>query len=122
MKKISIILVILFLISGITAASFAQATNTTSVTKSEVKTEVKAEVKTEAIKGKIVSIDMAKNEIVVKAGKTGTEKKLIVDPAVISTLKVKQEVSVTFKAGSNVAEKVKVIASSAAATKKSYKK
>ncbi|MCX5707882.1 MAG: hypothetical protein NTY14_02735 [Candidatus Omnitrophica bacterium] len=130
MRKIVSILVILFLISGITAMSFAQTTNTTSVTKSEVKAEVKpevkaevkAEVKTEVIKGKIISINTAKNEIVVKISKTDTEKKIIVEPAVISTLKVKQEVSITLKAGSNVAEKVKVIPSATAATKKSYKK
>jgi hypothetical protein len=126
MRKSVSILVILFLISGITVVSFAQTTNTTSVTKSEVKAEVKpevkVEVKTELIKGKIISIDVAKNVIVVKLSKTDTEKKIIVEPAVISSLKVKQEVSITLKAGSNVAEKVKVIASTAAVTKKSYKK
>jgi hypothetical protein len=114
MKKIAGILVVLFLISGISAVSFAQNTNTTIVTKSEARPEV--------IRGKIVSIDMAKNEIVVKVNKTGAEKTIIADPTVIASLKVKEEVRITLKTGSNVAEKVKNITPAVGETKKAYKK
>jgi hypothetical protein len=101
MKKIAIILVVLLLICGMSALSFAQTSQTTTAKKAEVSTEV--------IKGKIISIDTARNEIVLKENKTGTEKTISVAPAVISSLKVGEEVKVTLKAGSNVAEKVKEI-------------
>ena len=104
MKKIVNILAVLFLICGMAVVSFAQTTNTASTTKSKTSTEV--------IKGIITSIDTVKNEIVVKANKTGAEKTIVVDPKVISSLKIDEEVRVTLKTGSNVAEKVKKITKS----------
>ena len=115
MKKIGSILSVLLLICGITVMSFAQTTNTTASTK---RNEASAEV----VKGTITAIDPVKSEIVVKERKTGTEKTIVVDAAVISTLKVDERVKVTLKAGSNVAEKVKEIVKSAASTTKSSQK
>jgi len=114
MRKITIILVALFLICGMTTLSFAQTSQSTGAKKAEVTTEM--------IKGKIISIDTAKNEIVIKENKTGTEKTIAVDPTVISSLKTDEEVKVTLKAGSNVAESVKKIVKSATPAKKSSKK
>jgi len=78
----------------------------------------KAAVKTEVIRGKIISIDTAKNEIVVKENKAGTEKTIAVDPTVISSLKTDEAVKVTLKEGSNIALSVKKIVKKTMATKK----
>lgn len=110
MKKITVILVALLLICAMSPLSFAQTSQGRGVKKAAVNTEV--------IRGKIISIDTAKNEIVVKENKTGTEKTIVVDPTVISSLKVDEDVKVTLKARSNVAEKVKKIAKKTASTKK----
>ena len=109
MKKIMVILVALSLICGVTILS-AQAADT-----------AKAKVNTEMVKGKIVSIDAAKNEMVVKENKTGTEKTIAVDPKVISSLAAGEEVKVTLKAGSNVAEKIKKITEVTAPAQKASK-
>jgi hypothetical protein len=113
MKKITVILVVLLLICAMSTLSFAQT--------SQAKGAKKAEVSTEVVRGKIISIDKTKNEIVVKENKTGTEKTIAVDPKLISSLKANEEVRVTLKAGSNIAEKVKKITKHAASTQKSSK-
>lgn len=99
MRKIIVILVALCFLLGMSALNFAQTGKAPSPQKTEVKTDV--------IKGKIVSIDTAKNEIVVKISKTGIEKNIVVDPKVISSLKAGEGVRVTLKAGSNIAEHVR---------------
>ena len=110
MKKITVILVMLLLICAMSTLSFAQTSRATATKKVEVKTEV--------IKGKITSIDIVKNEIVVKENKTGTEKTIAVGPTVISSLKIDEEVKVTLKAGSNVAASVKKLIKKTTSTKK----
>lgn len=111
MKKITVILFALLLICGMTILSFAQT--------AQVTTEKKAEIKTEAIRGKIKSIDLKKNEIVVIENKTGTEKTITVDDLkVISSLKVDEAVKVTLKEGSNIALSVKKLVKKTTTTKK----
>jgi predicted dinucleotide-binding enzyme len=110
MKKITVILVALLLICTMSPLSFAQTSQGRGVKKAAVNTEI--------IRGKIISINTAKNEIVVKENKTGTEKTIVVDPTVISSLKVDEDVKVALKAGSNVAEKVNKIVKKTTSTKK----
>jgi len=76
---------------------------------------------TEVFKGTIVSIDPVKNEITVRDNKTGAEKNITVDPKNIGALKVDENVKVTLRAGTNVAERVKEVTKSMALTKKSSK-
>jgi len=99
MKKITVILIALIFLCGMSALSFAQT----------VHTGKKPEVKTEVIKGKIVSIDTAKNEIVVKDNKAGIDKTIAVDPKAIASLKTDEEVKIRVKEGSNIAESVREI-------------
>ena len=113
MKKITVILVVLLLICAMSTLSFAQTPQSTVAKKAAVNTEI--------IRGKIISIDTTKNEIVVKENKTGKEKTIAVDPKVISSLKVGENVKVTLKAESNIAEKVREIIKPVAPTKKSSK-
>ena len=110
MKKITIILFALLLICGMSALSFAQTPEKTAAKKAEVSTEI--------VRGKIVSIDTGKNEIVVKENKTEKESTIVVSPEVISSLKVGEKVKVTLKAGSNVAERVKEITEAKKTSKK----
>ena len=113
MKKISVILVVLLLVCAVATLSFAQPPQATGAKKAEAATEI--------VRGKIISIDTVKNEIVVKENKTGTEKTIAVDPAVISSLKTDENVKVTLKAGNNVAEKVKEIIKPVAPAQKTSK-
>jgi hypothetical protein len=118
MKKINVILVVLFLICAVATLSFAQtATQIAQVTSAK-----KAEVSAEVIRGKVTSIDTAKNEITVKENKSDTEKTIAVTSKVLSSLKTNDEVQVIVKAGSNVAESVKKIVKKVATIKKSSKK
>mgnify|MGYP001585744824 CR=1 FL=1 len=110
MNKITVILVALLLMCAMSQFSFAQTPQGTGAKKAAVNTEV--------IRGKIVSIDTAKNDIVVKETKTGAEKTIAVDPTVISSLKTDEAVKVTLKEGSNIALSVKKIVKKATATKK----
>jgi len=110
MKKITVILVALLLICAMSTLSFAQTSQGTGAKKAVVNTEI--------IRGKIISIDTAKNEIVVKENKTGTEKAISIDPKVIATLKIDDQVKVTLKEGSNIAASVKKIVKKTTSTKK----
>lgn len=109
MRKITVILVALIFLCGMSTLSFAQT--------AQVKSAKKAEVKTEVIKGKIISIDTAKNEIVVKDNKAGVEKTIAVDPKAISSLKTDEEVRIRVKEGTNVAESVREIVKTVAPAK-----
>jgi Na+-translocating ferredoxin:NAD+ oxidoreductase RNF subunit RnfB len=64
--------------------------------------------KADVIKGKIVSVDNSKNEIVIKDNKTGTEKTISVNPNDISSLKTNEEVRVKLASGTNKAESIKL--------------
>lgn len=110
MKKIAVVLFALLLICAMSTFSFAQT--------SQRKGAKKAEVTTELIRGKIISIDTAKNEIVIKANKTDTENTITVDPKVISSLKIGEEVKVTLNKGSNIAVSLKKIVKKITSTKK----
>ena len=99
MKKILMVLVAGLVMISFSAVGFAAE-------------EAKApapKAKAEVVKGEIVSIDAAKNEIVIKEKKTNAEKKVVVDPKEISTLKQGEMVKVILKAGTNTAEKIKVM-------------
>jgi hypothetical protein len=102
MKKITILFTALVFLFGMNALSFAQAA------------QAKSQPKTEVIKGKIISIDAAKNEIVVKNNKDGVEKTIVVDPKVTPSLKTDEAVKVRVKEGTNIAESVKEIVKTAA--------
>lgn len=64
--------------------------------------------KAEIVKGEIVSIDTAKNEIVIKDAKTDTEKAVMVSPKEIATLKKGDQVKAFLKEGTNTVEKIRV--------------
>ncbi|MFA6357919.1 MAG: hypothetical protein WCY09_04545 [Candidatus Omnitrophota bacterium] len=109
MKNKTVILAVLFLICGMVTLSSAQTA--TSLKKNEVRTEI--------VRGKIISINAVKNEILVKENKTGTEKTIVVTLKAISSLEVNDELEVALKVGSNVAESVRKIIKT---TKESGKK
>jgi len=101
MKKITVILLALIFVCGLVTFSFAQTASG--------KTGAKPTVKSEIIRGKIVSIDTTKNEIVVKSNKSGVEKTITVDPKDIASLKTDENVKIKIKEGSNVAESIREI-------------
>jgi hypothetical protein len=114
MKKITVVLIALLLICGLTSFGFTQTPQATGAKKAEVSPDV--------VRGKITSIDTAKNGIVIKENKTGIEKTIAVDPKLISSLKIDDTVKVTLKSGSNVAESVKKITKPASSGKKQLNK
>ena len=99
MKKITYVIFILFLLIGIASPIYAQMKHE--------KNAKKAEANLEIIKGKIVSVDAAKNEIVLKEKKTGVIKTIAVSPEQIASLKSDEDIKVTLKAGSSTAESIK---------------
>jgi hypothetical protein len=74
----------------------------------EAKTQA-PRAKADVVKGEIISIDAAKNEIVIKEKKTSAEKKIVVDPKEITALKQGEMVKVILKTGTNTAEKIKAL-------------
>jgi hypothetical protein len=74
-----------------------------------VAAEKVAKHKAEVVKGEIVSIDTAKNEVVIKDAKTKTDKTIMVDPKEIANLKQGETVKAILKEGTNTAEKIKVM-------------
>ena len=99
MKKILTLLIAGLVMISFSAAGFAAE---------EAKTQA-PKAKAEVVKGEIVSIDAAKNEITIKEKKTNAEKKVVVDPKEISALKQGELVKVILKAGTNTAEKIKAL-------------
>jgi hypothetical protein len=92
MKKIlSVAVVVLTLISFATVGIAKEAAKKATV-----------------LKGEIVSIDAAKNEVVIKDMKANTEKTVVVDPKEISMLKKGEHVKAILKEGTNSVEKIKV--------------
>lgn len=107
MKKLMMVLVAGLVMISFSAVGFAAE-------------EAKApapKAKAEVVKGEIVSIDAAKNEVVIKEKKTNAEKKVVVDPKEIATLKQGDKVKVILKEGTNTAEKIKVYAAKKKAAK-----
>ncbi|MCX5656642.1 MAG: hypothetical protein NTZ48_00165 [Candidatus Omnitrophica bacterium] len=100
MKKLMVIAVTLVALVCFAKLSFAQPA------KGHVKGVSQKHF--ESIKGKITSIDTAKSEVTLKEAKTGMNKTISVGSGLISGLKVGDEVRISLKSGSNVAEKVKV--------------
>ncbi len=96
MKKFFVVAVALIALIGFTTAGFA-------------KEAAKAKAKAEVVKGEIVSIDTAKNEVVIKDKMTNADKTIVVDPKEIATLKQGEQVKAILKTGTNTAEKIKVI-------------
>ncbi len=72
----------------------------------------------EYVKGSIASIDAAKNEIVVKDIKTKADKTITVTADQLKDLKVGEEVKVSMKTGTSVAEKIKAVTAATVATPK----
>ena len=102
MRKAIMVLVVAAFLTVPVAMSFAQT--------GAAKTDKKAVKAAEVIRGEIVSIDTAKNEIVVKdaAAKdaASADKTIVVDAKEIGSFKVGDKVKVTLKAGTNTAEKI----------------
>jgi hypothetical protein len=104
MKKLLMVLVAGLVMISFSAVGFAAE---------EAKTQA-PKAKAEVVKGEIVSIDAAKNEITIKEKKTNAEKNVVVDPKEISILKQGDKVKVILKEGTNIAEKIKVYKKKAA--------
>jgi len=101
MKKTIIAAVALLFLLGLSSFTFAQG-NKPKITK------VTAE-NVEIIRGKIISIDSANKQIVVKDNKTQTDKTFVVSEKAIKAVNVGDEVKVKVKAGTNQAVRVKII-------------
>jgi hypothetical protein len=108
MRKIIVLLVSLLFLYSFATLSFAKNAGG--------KAAKKAESSIEVIRGKIVSIDTTASTIVIRDKKTGAEKVISVNPKTILSLKTGEEVKVTLKSGTNIAESVKKI------TKKKHNK
>ncbi len=102
-RKILILSLLLFLVS-LPTLSFAKATKKAASPAVSNKVEV--------IKGSIVSIDSAKNELVVKDNKTGTDKTVAVDAKILASLKSGENVKVKFEPATGKAKSVKILAKS----------
>jgi hypothetical protein len=61
------------------------------------------------IRGTIVSIDAAKNELVVKVAATGEEKTIVATHKMLSSLKVNDNVKVKLKKDTNQAKSIRII-------------
>ena len=94
-RVLSSIVAVLFLV-GVVACAHAQE-KAPAATKSMLET----------IKGKIVSIDLVKEEVVIKSSKTGMEKKLKASQSDIAALKVGEMVKAKFKPGSSTVDSIK---------------
>jgi hypothetical protein len=101
MKKTIIAFMALICAAGLAGTGFAQDKT--------AKMQSAAAVQAQVIKGKIVSVDTANNQVTVKDA-SGAEKTVTVAASDIASLKKDLEVKITLKAGSsNAAASVKVI-------------
>ena len=87
MKKVIAIVVFILSVMAITHVSFAQIIK-------KVKTKDPT-ISSLRMRGKIVAIDQAKSQVVVKDDATGMEKTMLVDPKFLLTLKMGDKVKVT---------------------------
>ncbi|MEI8175588.1 MAG: hypothetical protein WCG78_01840 [Candidatus Omnitrophota bacterium] len=88
MKKLLTVMVAVAAIVSFTTCGFAK--------------QVAVKASADVVKGVITSIDTAKNEIVVKNEKTGVEKTVVADAALLTGLTVGEKVKATLKAGKAV--------------------
>lgn len=98
MKKIPVILAVALCLSGMTIPVFAATAP-----------HKKADAVIHVVHGTVVSVDTAKNEIMVKDAKTGQERTFAVSAKASAVLKAGEKVKVKVKEGSNMAENVKVV-------------
>jgi len=103
MKKAITVTVALLFLLGLSSFTFAQG-NKPKVTKATPEN-------VEIIRGKIISIDSANKQIVVKDNKTQTDKTFVLSEKAIKVVKVGDEVKVKVKAGTNQVVSVKIIKS-----------
>ena len=103
MKKAITVTVALLFLLGLSSFTFAQG-NKPKVTKA-------TQENVEIIRGKIISIDSANKQIVVKDNKTQTDKTFVLSEKAIKVIKVGDEVKVKVKAGTNQVVSVKIIKS-----------
>jgi len=103
-KAIAVVVALLFLL-GLTSFTFAQVKKpkTTKATQENI----------EIVRGKVVSVDQANKQIVVKDNKTQADRSFAVSKKVIAVVKVGDEVKVKVKVGSANAESVKIVKSEA---------
>ncbi len=101
MRKILVSLMVVSLCAGISGVSFAQK---------EIPDPIKsAQHRAEVWKGKVVSIDNAKNEITIQL-KSGAEKTFKAESKLLVSLKQGQEVKISLQLGSsNIARNIKVV-------------
>jgi len=102
-KAIAVVVALLFLL-GLTNFTFAQEKHkATKATQENV----------EIIRGKVVSVDQANKQIVVKDNKTQADISFTVSGKAIALVKIGDVVKVKAKAGSTHAESVKIVKSEA---------
>jgi hypothetical protein len=101
-KTIAVVIALLFLL-GFTSFTFAQEKKhkITKTTQENV----------EIIRGKVISVDSANKQLVVRDNKTQTDKTFAVSEKAIKAVKVGDEVKVKVKAGTNQVVSVKIIKS-----------
>jgi len=99
-KTIAVVVALLFLL-GFTNFTFAQEKKhkATKATQEDI----------EIIRGKVVSVDQANKQIVVKDNKTQVDRSFAVSEKAIAVVKVGDEVKVKVKVGSTHAESVKIV-------------
>lgn len=97
MKKIAVVLLVLFIFCGIETVGFTAMESGKAAAKNAA---------AEVVKGTVTSIDKATDVVVIKDIKTGVEKIITATANNIASLKIGEEVKVILKAGTNVAEKI----------------
>jgi len=100
MKKAIISLMVAVLGLGISGISFAQKESPASAKPEQARLEV--------LKGKIVSIDNAKNEVTIQ-DRAGVEKTLLCKAKQLASLKQGEEVKVSLKADGKTIKSIKVV-------------
>ncbi len=101
-KTIAMVVALLFLL-GFTSFTFAQEKKPKATKATQENVEI--------IKGKVVSVDQVKREIVVKDNKTQADRSFAVSEKAIKVVKVGDEVKVKVKIGGTQAESVKIVKS-----------
>ena len=105
MKKTIAVTVALLFLLGLNSYAFAQGKKHKAIKATQESVEI--------IRGKVVSVDQANKQIVVKDNKTQADRSFAVSEKVIAAVKVGDEVKVKVKAGSANAESVKIVKSEA---------
>lgn len=96
MKKIFLALLAGAFFVGFATLSFAEESKS-------------AQPKLETVRGEIVSIDAANNQVTIKQAKTNEQKTISVEPKDLSVLKVGEHVKAKLQSGSTKAESISVI-------------